>query len=366
MKSKEVRRRLFIVLSSLVLTSFSLRGAPLDNWHLRYSGPGTFSDVIYANGLFVAVRLYDPVMISLDGLAWTPQPSGIARFARGIAYGGGRFVVVAADGTNLTSGDGVNWTPTASGTPNELWDIVFAANQFVAVGPNEILRSADGLRWQPVSSAGGYQIKYGNGRFYVIGRFQSNVTSTDGINWTSVPSPARDNEYTVGFGSDTWVMVDIRQNILTSRDALNWSQRGTVDILRPAEIEYEYGIFVMVGGNSTILTSRNGLIWTERRRQANGSPLFAVAGGLHTFVAVGYQTILQSDQVVNIYARRGLSRELEISGPVGRACRIEVFDGPNSGWREIETVLLGSDPQPWIDPERTLTGSRFYRAVLLE
>jgi len=351
---------------SLVLTSSSLCGAALDNWHVRYSGPGNFSDVIYANGLFVAVRLYDPVMTSPDGIAWTPRPSGLASFASGIAYGAGRFVIVGADGATLTSTDGLNWSAISSGTSNDLLDVTFASNQFVAVGDKDILNSADGLTWRRVNSTGGSQIEYGDGRYYVIGPFQTNLTSTDGISWTSVASPARDNEYTVGFGNGTWVMIDIWQDVLISRDAVNWAERGTVDILRPADIDYGYGIFVMVGGNSTILSSRNGLIWTERRRQVNSAPLMAITSGLHTFVTVGYQTILQSDPIVNIHVRRGRTRELEISGLIGHTCRIECSDNGISDWREIGRVLLVSDPQLWTDSEPSSTGSRFYRAILTD
>jgi hypothetical protein len=340
-------------------------GAALDNWHVRYSGPGSFSDVVYANGLFVATRLFDPVMTSTDGVTWTERPSGAARLARGAAYGAGRFVMVAAGGTNLTSIDGINWTPTPSGTPNDLWEVAFGNNIFVAVGDNAILSSPDGLAWTLRSAMRGTKVEFGNGTFYVLGSYETNFVSGDGITWTPVRSPGIDNEYTVGFGAGTWVLIDIRQNIWISHDALDWRQRGTVDILRPSEIVHGYGTFVMIGGNSTILTSRNGINWTERRRN-NGWPLFAVAAGRNTFVGVGYQTIVQSDPIVEVHARRDRPHELEISGLIGRTCRMECSENPASGWTDLGTVLLETDPQIWTDPEPAAAARRFYRAILLE
>jgi hypothetical protein len=354
---------LLAITSSFLCFVSDSRGAALDNWHVRYSGPGTFSDVVYANGLFVASRLFDPVMTSPDGVTWTERPSGAARWARGAAYGAGRFVIVAA-GTNLTSIDGINWTATASGTPAELWEVAYGNNIFVAVGDNGILSSPDGLAWTLRSTVRGAKVEFGNGTFYVIGSFDTNAISTDGINWTAVASPAADNEYTVGFGAGTWVLIDIRQNIWTSAEALNWRQRGTVSILRPSEIVHAYGTFLMIGGNSTILSSRNGVNWTQRRQINNGAPLFNVAAGRNTFVVVGYQTILQSDPVVEVRVRRQSPGELEISGPAGRTCRIECSE--ESMWREVGTVILTNDPQIWKESEPAAGGRRFYRAVLVE
>jgi len=316
--------------------------------------------------LFVATRLLDPVMTSADGVTWTERPSGMAQWARGVAYGAGRFVIVAAGGTNLTSVDGLDWTPTPSGTPNALWEVAFGNNTFVAVGDNAILSSADGLAWTQRSTMGGTKIEVGDGVFYVLGRYDTNLVSSDGMTWTPVRSPAIDNEYTFGFGGGTWVLIDIRQNIWMSPNALDWRQRGTVDILRPSEITHGYGTFVMIGGNATILTSRNGINWTERRRAPNGWPLNAVAAGRHTFVGVGYQTIVQSDPIVEVRPRREPPRALEVSGPIGRTCRIECSESPDAGWTDLGTVTLQSDPQIWTDPGPAAAARRFYRAVLVE
>jgi hypothetical protein len=339
----------------------------LDKWEVRNSGPNTFSDLIWANDLFVAVSHYHPIMTSPDGVTWTPRPSGTASLARGIAYGNGRFVVVAAGGTNLTSTNGLDWVPGPSGTSSELWDVTFGNGQFVAAGfGGPLLTSPDGLNWTARENHGvtGFKVEFGDGKFFLLGTSRTNLLSSDGVNWTPVRFPDIGSTYCVAFGRGTWVIVDTGNNLWTSRDALNWTHHGRVEIMRPSEILYEYGTWIMVGGK--ILTSRDGITWTERRSDLSltGHPLFAVTAGRHSFVAAGYQIMLQSDPVLNIEVRRENPRELILSGPLGRTCRIEFSESGTGDWQPLGTATLASDPSIWPVESGTATG--FYRAVFLE
>ena len=342
----------------------SASAGALDKWEIRNGGSNSFSDVIWANDLFVAVSYFGPIMTSPDGVTWTPRPAETPTLPRGIAYGNGRFVVVAADGTNLTSTNGLDWTPGWSGTSSELWDVTFANRQFVSVG-GALLTSPDGLNWTARDSHGvnGVEVKFGDGKFLVLGAFQTNLLSSDGVNWTPVRLADVGSMYCVGFGGGTWTLVDTGNNVWTSRDARNWTRHGRVEIFRPSEILYAYGTWIMVGDR--ILSSRDGITWTERwSGSSSGNPLFGVTAGRHTFVAAGYQLILQSDPVLNIELGRAHPRELLLSGPPGRTCRIEFSESGSGDWQSLGTVTLGSDPGVWPVESGTATG--FYRAVFPE
>jgi hypothetical protein len=118
---------------------------------------------------------------------------------------------------------------------------------------------------------------------------------------------------------------------------------------------------MMVGGK--ILSSRDGIMWTERASSSRFS-LAALTAGRHTFVAAGYQGILQSDPVLNLELSRENPRGLILSGPSGRTSRIEFSESATGNWQPLGTVTLDSDPYVWpIDPP-DVTG--FYRAALLE
>lgn len=354
-----------ILLCNTLLSHTTMAGA-LDNWHLRNSGSNSFTDVIWVNDLFVAVRYRHPIMTSPDGVTWTVRPSGIASSARGIAYGNGRFVVVSAGGTNLTSTNGLDWIPGPGGTSFELLDVTFGNGQFVAVG-GTILTSPDGLNWTARDShgIGGSTVKFGNGKFFVHNRFSdTNLLSSDGVNWTPVRGPSigpQPSFYCAGFGNGTWMLVDTGNNLWMSRDAVNWTSRGRIESERPTQIHYAYGTWIMVGGKT--LSSRDGITWTERVSDP-GHPLFCVTAGRHTFVAGGYQRIMQSDPVLNLEVSSGSPRELILSGPLGRTARIEFSESGAGDWQPVQTVTLDSDPYVWHIESRTARG--FYRAVLLE
>ena len=172
------------------------------------------------------------------------------------------------------------------------------------------------------------------------------------------PSPAF---YCAGFGNGTWMLVDIGNRLWTSPDAVNWTFRGRIESDRPSQIHYAYGTWIMVGGKP--LSSRDGITWTERVSDP-GQPLFCVAAGRHTFVAGGYQRIMQSDPVLNLGVSSGSPRELTLSAPLGRTARIDFSESGAGNWQPVQTVTLESDPYLWPIESRTPTG--FYRAVLLE
>ena len=57
---------------------------------------------------------------------------------------------------------------------------------------------------------------------------------------------------------------------------------------------------------------------------------------------------------------------LAITGPIGKACRIDFTTSlSNCVWTPLATVTLSSSPHVWFDPDAVAGRRRFYRAVVL-
>ncbi len=304
-------------------------------WTSRGSGAigltgHTLSGIAFANNQFIAPGPNWPpqsrstFIMSSDGLTWTNHPSGLTNALSAIAYGNNLYVAVgggwdpttgAEYGAILTSPDGLVWTARPSGTTNFLSAIAFGNNQFVAVGGgnglsdstgNAVVTSSDGVTWTRRTSGISVPlngIAYGQNQFVAVGGGYPGtiLTSPDGANWTIRDTGATNVNFFTdsAYGNNLFVAV-AGVDILASPDGVSWIRqtlpRGTV-----SAIAYGNNQFVAVAGGcmlgycfQTILSSPDGVTWTERM-SGPGIPLYGIAFGKDTFVAVGGNgTILQS------------------------------------------------------------------------
>lgn len=125
------------------------------NWTRQPDIMTGFSDIVFANGQFVAtaykiVTIITPptsvsyfrrglIATSADGEKWnlheTPASAGSEGIElRALAFGGGWFVAVGAAGSILISSDGMQWTAVESATRESLASVAYADGRFVAVG----------------------------------------------------------------------------------------------------------------------------------------------------------------------------------------------------------------------------------------
>lgn len=135
--------------------------------------PGGLLDVVFGNGLFVAVEYNGTILTSPNGVTWTSRASGTTQHLHGIAYGIGRFVAVGANGTSVVSSNGINWTSYALGSPTTLTDVAFGLGVFAAsANDGTVFTSPDGIGWTS-RNTGTSQIlngvAYGAGTFVVVG-----------------------------------------------------------------------------------------------------------------------------------------------------------------------------------------------------
>ena len=170
--------------------------------------------------VLVAVGTGGTVVTSPDGTAWTQRTSGTAQNLNAIGYGAGAYVAVGDAGTILRSTDGVLWTksPQTSMSAN-LTGVVYGNSLWIAVGNDgSIVTSPDGSSWtadtpwtSPLTAVAyvpGYNYTYGPAKepatvspeFFAVGDAGVVITSTDGVNWTSLASTAD----VFGYGDFIW------------------------------------------------------------------------------------------------------------------------------------------------------------------
>jgi hypothetical protein len=198
--------------------------------------------------LFVAVGTVGRRVISANGSDWTNDVSDSAPVAgesnldfRGIAYGDGTFVAVGGMmvGRSLTTTDGVTWTNDLRGGDLVAW--------------------LGGVVWQ-------------NGVFVTVGGNNARHRSTDrAASWSSGYSyaayhwraiAADENDLIVAVGHDYNVYDGLS---MTTRDqGLTWTPAVSHTGKAPLwALAYGNGTFVAVGEDGRCAASRDGMTWKE-------------------------------------------------------------------------------------------------------
>ena len=256
----------------------------------------TIRDVIYGNGLFVAVGTIGTILTSTDGITWTQQVSPTTQNLNAVAYGNGLYVAVGDNGIIMTSTDGITWTEQTSPTTTRrdviyanglfvdgiTWteqtsptttnwlvdgrDVIYANGLFVAVGTGGIVTSTDGINWEKRYVPLGYimAVTYANGLFVTVTNFDGILTSPDGITWTKVFDDPGLELYGITYGNGLFVAVGIHGQIYTSPDGTNWTKQVSPVTSYILSVTYANGMFTAVGYNGVVLTSPDGINWTKQ------------------------------------------------------------------------------------------------------
>ncbi|MDR0560586.1 MAG: hypothetical protein LBG92_10475 [Prevotellaceae bacterium] len=203
------------------------------NWTQRAVASGSFVDIIYNNGMFVAVNDEfgsSRIFTSTDGVAWTGQSRYFLRSS--VAYGNGKFVCVANNQLRtFTSPDGYSWTVREDALPFPALSIAFGNGVFVVRGMEyRVATSTDGVNWtegNPVSTFSSYSrlLVFGNGVFITEGQGGKINTSTDGVSWTESPVILNDsntNKY-MDFCDGVFIKINHNSQIAKSTDGVNWT-----------------------------------------------------------------------------------------------------------------------------------------------
>ena len=307
----------FTITVSLAAPAPPFPGDPLSIWNVRDSVPlgNRWSDVIYANGQFIAVGLaYDSswndmrqaaVALSSDGKAWSKQvltplgSTGINRLCS-VAYGNGKYVAVGA--VIASSADAEHWTIIAATETFSYTAVTFGAGIFVAVDSyGGIITSPDGAAWSGQSSGTTLALKkvaYANGTFVAVGANGITLSSPDGVTWTRRNSGPFNTLGVLVVAKGQFVAgglaLDGTQKTTTSAEGIFWNVEGGTGVGTVNALAYGNDTLLALGDAGALSSSTDGVTWFTRAPVA-ATALYGAAYGNGTFVLVGYDgEILQS------------------------------------------------------------------------
>jgi hypothetical protein len=298
----------------------------LPTYSMRYRA----YDVVFAQGLFVAVGESASIATSPDGLRWTERYYDSSGGSLGaVVRGPDQWVAVGPLGSIYLSTDGFAWGKTNSGVSAYLNGVAYANNIFVAVGDGGVVtRSTNGQTWTNIAATATtlplYSVGFGNGKFVAVGKGGVIVTSDSGVVWSKVREGTDLNLNYIAFHAGTFIAVgDSDQNQL---------------------------VF------SKILTSTNGTLWVERQ-SGIFDPLVAVAVSETNVVALGYrgQVIVSTsyDTWEKTYAlpsyivNYGDAYYSALVSGNGRFLTVEYLAGwGNYPWRSIDARVWEQTPSP--------------------
>ncbi len=299
----------------MALFTFSLSALaadPLNTWTLRspLPTPNPLRDIIYTNGLWVAVGDAGTVITSSDdGQTWARQSSGLTNNDNrilGLTYGAGKFAVVTSYGESGTSTNGTNWNFQTMGILNGYANaITYGNGKFVAggVSATNLAVSTNGINWLPIVAVVSGQIKdvtYAQGLFVAVGTGVGLsggfvLSSADGTNWTTRVTGFSGGLNGITFGNGKFVGVGYSGTAI-STDGTNWAQIYNASIPARFSVAYGNGQFVAVGAAGTFLdlgvsySSTNGTNWVSGGGNQPSAEVVRFANG--RFASVGSPSLL--------------------------------------------------------------------------
>lgn len=279
------------------------------NWTARFSGNRTaFTEIIRGAGNYVALEDSQPVLISSDGVTFSPatnSPAGLGA----VAFDGTNYVGVGGS-LVYTSTNAQNWVQRTSNTTQGLRAICRGANGWVAVGGSgTVINSPSALAWTLRSSGTANNLNgvvFGNGTYVAVGDSGTVISSSDGSNWNAQFGGTTENLGHVRFLNGQFIAVGVGGTILTSPDGSTWSVTTLSPNQTLADVSYGDGHYVVCGSDTV---EANVLLWsTDATNWSDITTKLPTSAGLSRvpflngsfWLCGGNGTLLQSDSIDGI------------------------------------------------------------------
>ncbi len=257
------------------------------NWTERYKDDDTLTNVLYSDGLFVAVGYYastypnhglGSLVISSNGIDWVTKSSSEAFRGvtiRAVAHGD-LWLIVGDDGKYATSPDGLTWTAGSGSLAGggDLLGAAYGEGLYVAAGYGKVATSPDCSDWtnttMPSYNVQLHGVAYGNGMFIAVGDGGRIFRSLNGTSWTYVGSATASSRLRdVYYANGLWVAVGDNGFLKTSVDGATWTVRDSGVTFLLHRVRYGNGLWMAGGDGSQVIESIDGITWTKR---ASGIP----------------------------------------------------------------------------------------------
>ena len=260
-----------------------------------------------STGVFVAAgnngSLFSGLVSNLDGsISWTPSGySSSHSNLNAITFNNGKFLAVGNGGVILLSSDGINWTPEPNADTHNLYAVSNVGLEFIAVGDSGTIltSSSGGVNWTRTSPTTQtlYGISYGAGVIVAVGASGTFVYSADnGFTWqetTQHPAQLPDLK-SVAYGAPqlselyylftpqngytlqtpplaTFVAAGANGIVLTSQDGISWATQNPIQSSSINSVTYGHE-FVAVGHGGSIFTSIDGVTWSTTHNDSPSLP----------------------------------------------------------------------------------------------
>ena len=213
-----------------------------------------------------------------------------------------------------------NWTQRDSGTRNGLSGICFGNGRFVVVGRDgTILSSTNGGTWATRDSQTTVNLRdvtHGGNYFVAVGKESTVLTSTNGVHWNKIASGFAHYLSGVTWGGQFVAMVD-NDKVIYSVDGVRWVFRTIVSYGFCHDATFGAGTYVAVGNDGVIITTNTSpcCAWISRSSDTTEN-LRGVTYGETTgqrFVAVGSNGTIVTSADGEIWTKRDSSTTAALS-----------------------------------------------------
>jgi hypothetical protein len=253
----------------------------------------TFADlkaVSFVNGSWFAAGTQGALFRSQDGRSWASANSGIgATSVSRVSWNGAIYLTGCG---RYSSADGWTWTPR--NTPDDMAWTRTEGNVFRGEFNGSLsgysLESPDGIAWSRVNSRSKLTgATYGGGLMVATSSGGELLTSTDGVTWTMIDTPARAWLQSVTWTGSMFVAVGLSGTVITSSDGFTWQQLSPSGFLYGTSLNYVVWTgsrLVAVASSARIYVSTNATAWSEIWNPASAT-MDTIAWSGSMLVAVG-------------------------------------------------------------------------------
>jgi PKD repeat protein len=200
----------------------------------------SYYDIVFGNGLWVAVGSYSDPFNPVGRVLYSPHASSWSwentvtddghspQRLLGVTWDGNRFVVVGDDGVIGISEDGTIWDFQYSLTSRSLYSVTAGSNMIVAVGEGTIVTSSNSVDWTTIDvSQNLWSVTRGNGQLIAVGDSGTVLASTNGSSWSLQSSGVSQNLYDVTWTGERFLAAGAGGVVISSDNGWQWQEEET-------------------------------------------------------------------------------------------------------------------------------------------
>jgi len=264
-----------------------------------------YNSIKYLNNTWIIVGNNGLIKTSTDMINWTVRNSGTTVFLSDVAWNGTYYVVVGDSSTYLRSTDLITWTPQVTRPTTNGVPVFICTNgtRFVTTDRfnGQVVSSSDGLNWTSVYSFGGSSggmASYGNGMFVCGGNNGNIAISYNGTSFVAKTCPSSPQFYTSFYDTlySRWVMFSAGTvAISTDPNTNTWYTQATGQTETIYNALRVGNTIVAVGANGRIMTSDTGAYWTNRFSGTSAFMYGLGSNGYNVYASGASELIIKAD-----------------------------------------------------------------------